>query len=97
MRVLSRQEAKCRNGARVNVRERIRPAATNLAIVRSIADELGSVEWRTAVLRDRLYDAVRDAVDSGVPQATVALAAGVSRQRVGQILALTVLPQKEAS
>ena len=81
----------------MTIRERVRPAATNLAIVRSIADELGSVEWRTAVLRDRLYDAVRDAVDSGVPQATVALAAGVSRQRVGQIMALTALPEERAS
>ncbi len=79
------------------MRERVRPAATNLAIVRSVADELGSVEWRTTVLRDRLYDAIHDAVISGIPQATVATAAGVSRQRVGQIMALTALPETQAS
>lgn len=81
----------------MSTRERIRPARTNLAIVRSVSDELNSIEWRTAILRDRLYDAIHDAVTSGISQATVATAAGVSRQRVGQIMALTALPQKEAS
>ncbi len=74
-----------------------RPPETNLQIVRSIADELGGTEWRSTVLRDRLYDAVRDAVDCGVPQATVAVAAGISRQRVGQIMALTAAPEELVS
>ena len=71
--------------------------STQLAIVRAVSDELTSIEWRTTILRDRLYDAVRDAVDSGIPQATVGVAAGISRQRVGQILALTEPPKEKAS
>lgn len=59
-----------------------------LAVVRSVADELGALEWRNVVVRERLYDAVRDAVRAGVAQIRVAEVAGISRQRVHQIMAL---------
>lgn len=67
--------------------ERNRPDSA-LAVVRNVAEELGALEWRNVVVRERLYDAVRDACEAGVAQSTVAVAAGISRQRVHQILAL---------
>jgi predicted XRE-type DNA-binding protein len=73
----------------------MRPADVRLAIVASVADELGALEWRSVVLRDRLYDAVRDAVEAGFAQVRVAEAAGVSRQRVGQIMAMYERPEQE--
>ncbi len=77
-------------------REPVQLRQHQLALVASVAEELGAVEWRSVVLRERLYDAVRDACEAGLPQSTVAVAAGVSRQRVHQIMALYEEPKEDA-
>ena len=57
-----------------------------LVVVRSLAAELGALELRAQLLRERLYDAVREAAVEGATQDVLGEAAGVSRQRITQLV-----------
>ena len=63
-----------------------------LVVIRSLASELGAVELRAQLLRERLYDAVRDGAAAGVTQELLGEAAGVSRQRISQLMLAEKVP-----
>lgn len=52
----------------------------------ALRDYLDEVEPEITRRRERLLRAMRRAVDEGIPQARVARAAGLSRERVRQLL-----------
>lgn len=65
----------------------IRPAAPTLAGVKRLADELVQLETEAAAVRERLTVAIKRAHGAGVAnQNELAQAAGVSRQRIGQVV-----------
>lgn len=65
----------------------IRPAAPTLRAVKTLADELVRLETEAAAVRERLAVAIRRAHGAGVAnQNELAKAAGVSRQRIGQVV-----------
>ena len=57
-----------------------------LVVIRSLASELGAVELRAQLLRERLYDAVREGAAVGATQTELGEAAGVSHQRISQLV-----------
>ena len=61
-------------------------AAERLVVVRALAAELGALELRAQLLRERLYDAVRDGAAAGATQTELGEAAGVSHQRISQLV-----------
>ena len=61
-------------------------ADEHLVVIRGLSAELGALELRSQLLRERLYDAMREAARAGATQEELGEAAGVSRQRVGQLV-----------
>lgn len=58
----------------------------HLVVIRSLAAELGALELRMQLLRERFYVALREGAAAGATQEELGEAAGVSRQRVGQLV-----------
>lgn len=62
------------------------PNRARLAEIERLAAELQAPELAVAKARLRLQNAIRSAHAENVPQAEIARAAGVSRQRIGAML-----------
>lgn len=66
---------------------RVAATPADLARVRSLAGDLGRLELEAARARVELYRVVRELAGRGVMKTVLAEAAGVSHQRVSQIVA----------
>ena len=62
-------------------------AAETMNRIAKSAEIIERLEPRLAVARTELHAAIREAHDEGVAQATIARVAGLSRERVRQIVA----------
>ncbi len=62
------------------------PAQSALVEVTSLADKVADLQFAQAEAYASLVSSIKHAVRIGVPQAEVARAAGLTRQRVGQLV-----------